>query len=317
MKTWKFWVRKKSTKRFVLCLDGGGMRGIIPVRVLMELEKCLKDLGSSKPLVSYFDLVAGTSTGGLIALALTCTDFGLEELYESYKSSGPAIFPQSERTISKVLRTLTAEKYPVSGLETLLKTWLGDTELSQAEVNTLIMTYDVAKGKELVLKSWEDTGFKAFEAARATSAAPTYFAPYRKNGMVLVDGGVIANNPSLFAYSEAKQLWNNCSDFTILSIGTAGRVHSMPDEETSGILNWADNILSLYATAQKRTADSILDTMPDVKYLRIEDQLKEKVSMDDTSDRALKITASHAEAICKKFRPQLEELAQALVENRK
>lgn len=317
MKTWKFWRRKGEPGRFVLCLDGGGMRGVIPVRVLMELEKCLRERGATQSLVSYFDLVAGTSTGGLIALALTCSGRSLEELDRDYRTYGPAIFPQSSSQIKKAIRVITTEKYPVTGLETLLKQWFGDVQLSDAAVKTLIMTYDVTNGKELELKSWEDSGFKAFEAGRATSAAPTYFAPFRKNGSVLLDGGVIANNPSLFAYTQAKQLWKDCADFTVLSVGTAGRVHRMPDGETSGILNWADNIVPLYSSAQKRTVDSVLEVMPGVNYLRIEDQLKEKISMDDTSARALKIMTAHAEDICIKFRPQLEQLADALLEKRK
>ena len=322
MKIWKFWFRKPQPepqpapapeKRFVLSLDGGGMRGVIPVRVLIELDKCLKEAGYNDGLVRCFDLVAGTSTGGLIALSLTCTDQSLEELLKTYRVAGSVVFPPS--ALGGAIRSLTAEKYPVSGLEKLLRMWYGNATLSQAKTKTMIMSYDISCGKEVELKSWVDGDFPAFDAARATSAAPTYFSPLKRGSKVLVDGGIIANNPSLFAYSEARKLWPDCRDLTIVSIGTAGHVHRMGRDSTSGILNWLDNIVPMYSTAQKRTVDSVLDMIPDVSYIRIEDQLSEKINMDDTSYRALKIMTDHAETLCTKFRPQLEELAKQLKEN--
>lgn len=325
MKIWKFWSRKTEPqpeavpapvpeKRFVLSLDGGGMRGVIPVRVLIELDKCLKEAGYEGGLIDCFDLVAGTSTGGLIALSLTCTDQSLDELLKTYRVAGPVVFPPS--ALGGAIRSIAAEKYPADGLEKLLRMWYGNTTLSEAKARTMIMSYDIACGREVELRSWVDTDFPAFDAARATSAAPTYFSPLKRGSKVLVDGGIIANNPSLFAYSEARKLWTDCRDLTIVSIGTAGHVHRMGHESTSGILNWLDNIVPMYSTAQKRAVDSVLDMIPDVSYIRIEDQLSEKINMDDTSYRALKIMTEHAEALCTRFRPQLEDLAKKLKENR-
>ena len=326
MRIWKFWSKKEESKelmqvapapekRFILSLDGGGMRGVIPVRVLIELDKCLKEVGYEGGLVECFDLVAGTSTGGLIALALACGDQSLEELLKTYRVAGSVVFPQTG-IVGGALRSIAAERYPVDGLEKLLKMWYGNALLSQAKTKTMIMTYDITCGKEVELRSWADPDITAFQAARATTAAPTYFSPLRLGSKVLVDGGVIANNPSLFAYSQARTLWPECTDFTIISIGTAGYVHSMRLESTSGILNWLDNIVPMYSTAQKRTVDCVLEKIPDVAYFRIEDQLSEKISMDDISYKALRLMTDHAEALCTKFRPDLEELAKALKENR-
>jgi len=319
MRIWKFWTKKPEIapapeRRFILSLDGGGMRGVIPVRVLIELDKCLKEAGCEDSLVQCFDLVAGTSTGGLIALALTCADQSLEDLLHTYKVAGSVVFPPS--ALGGAIRSITAEKYPADGLEKLLRMWYGKALLSQAKVKTMIMAYDIACGKEVSMKSWEEGDIPVFDAARATSAAPTYYSPFRRGSKVLVDGGVIANNPSLFAYSQARRLWPDCKDFTIVSIGTAGYVHKMESQSTSGILNWLDNIVPMYSTAQKRTVDSVLEMIPEVSYIRIEDQLREKISMDDTSYRALKLMTDHAETLCTKFRPKLEEIAKSLKENR-
>ena len=319
MKIWKWWTKKPQIapapeRRFILSLDGGGMRGVIPVRVLIELQKCLKEAGYEDPLVNCFDLVTGTSTGGLIALALTCADQSLEDLLHTYKVAGSVAFPPS--ALGGALRSITAEKYPVDGLEKLFRMWYGKALLSQAKVRTMIMAYDISCGKEVEMKSWEDGDIPVFDAARATSAAPTYYTPLRRGSKVLVDGGVIANNPSLFAYSQARKLFPDCKDFTIVSIGTAGYVHKMANQSTSGILNWLDNIVPMYSTAQKRTVDSVLELIPEVSYIRIEDQLREKISLDDTSPRALKLMSDHAETLCTRFRPELEELAKALKENR-
>jgi len=165
--------------------------------------------------------------------------------------------------------------------------------------------------------SWEDSGFCVFDAARATSAAPTYFSPLARNGKLLVDGGVIANNPSLFALSQAARLWPDCRDFTILSIGTAGNVHTMRQDAASGIFNWVDNIVPMYSTAQKRTVDRLLENLPGVHYLRIEDSLNRKISMDDISEQAMETMTNHAEKLAKKSSERLEQLAFDLTANRR
>ena len=307
----------KEPARWILSLDGGGMRGVIPVRILMELKSCLEQAGLNGRPETYFDLVAGTSTGGLIALALTCSDMSLEQLMDTYRTCGPVAFPRESLGISQALRTLAAEKYPARGIESLIRRWYGERRLGDADVRTLIMAYDVLTGQEAEICSWEDPDFRVFDAARATSAAPTYYSPHRVGDRLLVDGGVIANNPALFAVSKARLLWPDCREFMVISIGTAGLVHTMEAEGSSGILNWLDNIVPLYSNAQKRTVDRILETMPDVRYVRIESQMAENINMDDCSPRAIALMEKHGNWLAGQYRTRLEALAQRIAGERK
>lgn len=298
--------------RWILCLDGGGMRGVIPVRILMELKSCLEEAGLTERPEKYFDLVAGTSTGALIALALTCTDMSLEQLMDTYRTCGPIAFPRESRGLGQALRTLTSEKYPASGIESLIRKWYGDRKLGDADVRTMIMAYNVLSGEEAELCSWENPEFSVFDAARATSAAPTYYSPHQVGNMLLVDGGVIANNPSLFAVSRARQIWPDCREFVVVSIGTAGIVHTMAREGSSGILNWLDNIVPLYSNAQKRTVDRLLEATPDVRYVRIESQMAESINMDDCSPSAIAMMEKHGEWLAGQYRERLTSIARRL-----
>ncbi len=292
------------------------MRGVIPVRILMELKSCLEEAGLTDRPEKYFDLVAGTSTGGLIALALTCTDLSLEQLMDTYRTCGPIAFPRESLGLGQALRSLTSEKYPAGGIESLIRKWYGDRTLGDADVRTMIMAYNVLSGEEAELCSWEMPLFTVFDAARATSAAPTYFSPHQVGDMLLVDGGVIANNPSLFAVSKARHIWPECREFVVVSIGTAGLVHTMAKEGSSGILNWLDNIVPLYSHAQKRTVDRLLEASPDVRYIRIESQMAENINLDDISPSAIALMEKHGNWLAGQYRQRLSSIARRLAAQR-
>ncbi len=292
------------------------MRGVIPVRILMELKSCLEEAGLTDRPEKYFDLVAGTSTGGLIALALTCTDMSLEQLMDTYRTCGPIAFPRESLGLGQALRSLTSEKYPASGIEGLIRKWYGNRTLGDADVRTMIMAYNVLTGEEAEFCSWERPDFRVFDAARATSAAPTYYSPHQVGDMLLVDGGVIANNPSLFAVSRARHIWPECREFVVVSIGTAGLVHTMEKEGSSGILNWLDNIVPLYSNAQKRTVDRILEATSDVRYVRIESQMAENINMDDTSPSAIAIMEKHGNWLAGQYRERLSSIARSIAAER-
>ena len=312
---------KIKEERFILCIDGGGMRGVIPVIYLQKLEEELQKQGSKDSLDSYFDLIAGTSTGGLIALSLTCpSSFGyklcdnapqvkLEELLEQYETIGPTIFPASTFTY---LRKLASTKYPETGIENLLKDWFADSLMGQATVPTLIMSYDLFEGQPVEIKSYEERSFLVRDAARATSAAPTYFSPLIKDGRILVDGGVVANNPALYAYLEAKKLYPNCEKFHILSLSTGGKSHTMTEDETKGLLSWVEQVSPMYSTAQKCTADLVLRSMPDVNYLRIDNPLELAIKMDDTSPSAINSMEEFAKRVTESREEEFKEFAALL-----
>ena len=317
----------KPEQRFILCIDGGGMRGIVPVVMLQGLEKAIRDNGGTGDIATYFDLVSGTSTGGLISLALTCDSsirhekledgseqIDLNALLENYLTMGKAIFQTNSSLFG--LKQLVADKYNSSGIQNLSQKWFGMKQMGHAKVPTLIMAYDLSEGQPQMIRSYgEESGYPAWIAARATSAAPTYFSPCEYAGKLLVDGGVIANNPALFAYFEARKLYPECKSFHILSFSTGGVFHTMEKDSAKGLFSWADHIPSMFDTAQKRTTDYVLYNEPDLDYIRIDDPLPEAIKMDETDPQVLNHMKAIAEENAEKYKDTLDSFAKKLIQN--
>jgi patatin-like phospholipase/acyl hydrolase len=218
-------------KRFiVLSIDGGGIRGLIPAMVLAELEKRLAAAGKDGPLHTKFDLIAGTSTGGIIAAGLVAPKIGAPDqaamraadLVDLYSMQGKFIFTRSIR--KRILEALIdfssviQEKYDADSLEERLIRYLGAAKTKEALTDFLITAYDISRRKtfffdrRVSLSSRRVRNFKFADVARATSAAPTFFEPKlvtdieSRDVFPLIDGGVFANDPAMCAYVEAKKI---------------------------------------------------------------------------------------------------------------
>lgn len=315
----------RPEERYILCIDGGGMRGIVPVVILQKLESLIREKGGEDDIASYFDLIAGTSTGGLISLALTCDSsightekngsmqIDLESLLKNYMSLGKEIF--QARSLFGI-RQFVSDKYSSTNIQNMTRRWFGASLMDRAKVPTLIMSYDLSSGSPEMIRSYGDGEvYPVWVAARATSAAPTYFSPCEYGGKLLADGGVVANNPSLYAYAEARRLFPECQKFHILSISTGGEFHTMEKEDTRGLMNWADQVTPMFDTAQKRTTDYLLHVLPDVDYLRIDDALPEHVNMDETEPAVLRKMEAQARRSAENRSEVLEAFAASLVEN--
>ncbi|XP_056169998.1 patatin-like protein 2 [Syzygium oleosum] len=212
----------------VLSIDGGGVRGIIPGMVLAFLESELQELdGPASRIADYFDIIAGTSTGGLVTAMITAPDeknrpkFAACDIKEFYLENCPKIFPQKNRcgmmsSIVRLLRTSMGPKYDGKKLRSLVDGFLPDTTLKETLTNVVIPTFDI-KHLQPVIFSTKDAKANPLKNARladvciGTSAAPTFLPPYSfktrdKNGETrrfdLIDGGVAANNPTLVALSH-------------------------------------------------------------------------------------------------------------------
>jgi patatin-like phospholipase/acyl hydrolase len=251
-------------KRFILTIDGGGIRGIVPAMVLVALERTLKAIGKNDALHKYCDLSAGTSTGAIIAAGLTCPNphnakkpaASPETLAKLYLEDGPKIF---EETIIDKLRSgfgLGEERYSADFLETRLKDMLGTKyQISDALTKVLITAYDIKDRAAVFMTNTdkENANFLFWQAVRGSSAAPTYFEPALvedlsslKDGtttsLPLIDGGTFANDPTMAAYIEArKKSWPD-EDLTILSIGTGHQNREIPYQQAKkwGAWGWID-----------------------------------------------------------------------------
>ena len=190
--------------RKVLSIDGGGIRGIIPSLVLDYLER-----QSGKPICELFDLCVGTSSGGIIALGLAQADtagapkYSAHDLADFFENSGDKIF---ERTIWRNIRSaggVLDELYSAKPLEAALRKYFSNARLGETLGSTMVATYDIEERRTLFLKSWhpDHETVRCRDAARATSAAPTYFEPalidVQGNQRALIDGGVFLNSPVL------------------------------------------------------------------------------------------------------------------------
>lgn len=229
----------KETFR-ILSIDGGGIRGIIPLALLTEMETELRrSVGEQASIVDHFDLICGTSTGGIIALSLAL-GMSAEDILELYQENAEVIFPRKKRLLPRFFQP----EYDYSGLYSLLKekyeklTSDGDTRLGHARTRLCIPTYNTALGQIHIYKTSHHSGLTrdyaipAHDVAMSTAAAPTFFRPHtfayesladKEQNTVSnnVDGGVFANNPSLIAVTEALYgLQIPIENIKLLSLGT-------------------------------------------------------------------------------------------------
>lgn len=304
-----------STPIKVLSIDGGGIRGIIPAMVLAEIED-----RTAKPICELFDLIAGTSTGGILALGLTKPDSNgkpehtAANLARLYEKEGKKIFPQS---IFSSIRSLKDEKYPSEGIESVLEQYFGETRLREALTDVLISSYDIELRRPYFFKSKKAKlepkrrDFLMKKVARATSAAPTYFEPLKletndlSDYYPLIDGGVYANNPAMCAYVEARTTYPDATDFIVVSLGTGELTARLPYDKVKnwGLLEWAQPILNVtfdgvsdtvhYQLQQLLAADS-----DPQRYFRLQIRLPDRGDrMDDASPENIRLLKQQAQEI--------------------
>src|SRR5258708_7100296 len=205
--------------RRLLAIDGGGIKGVFPASFLATLERA-----TGKRVVDYFDLIAGTSTGGIIALGLGL-GFSAEEILSFYKSDGPKIFDTFGLFAS--LRQSRRSKYDPDALQQALSRIFQGKRLGESLTRLIIPAFDSNRGSVRVFKTAHQPRFEmdhaetAVDVAMATAAAPTYFPAHDMNrGATLVDGGVWANNPASLAAVESLAVLKWVPEDTrLLSIG--------------------------------------------------------------------------------------------------
>ncbi|MFG1635411.1 CBASS cGAMP-activated phospholipase [Pseudonocardia alni] len=234
----------------ILSLDGGGLRGIFGAAVLARLEEDL-DIR----VVDHFDLIAGTSTGGIIALGL---GLGLtpRQIVEFYTKHGPRIF--RDRARIRGARHFLRAKYSSEPLRDALVSVFGDRRFGESTKRLVIPSYNLGDDDvylfrtphlERLARDWREL---AVDVAMATTAAPTYLPALRLGGVRLVDGGIWASNPSLVAMVEAAgPLGVPHEAIHVLSLGTTTDVrHRPPRLDRGGLLPWATDAVEVLMRAQ-------------------------------------------------------------------
>jgi uncharacterized protein len=262
----------------VLSIDGGGIRGIVPAIILSALERRV-----GKELSQVFDLIAGTSTGGIIALGIGTTansgkPYSPDELLNMYVENGAAIFKKSWLTAE---RELIMPKYSPDALEATLERFFQKTMFSTALTPLLISSYDLQSEQPFFFKSHFITAQPNYDwdivsIARSTSAAPTYFPPFHltngKEDYALVDGGVFVNNPAMAAYAEARNLYPDADKFTVISVGTGDRQDSVSYAVAKewGLVGWAKQIVPVFMDSVAGAVDYELEAILGADYTRLQ-----------------------------------------------
>lgn len=165
--------------KYILSVDGGGIRGIIPAIILAEIESRTK-----KPISQIFDLMAGTSTGGIVVAGLCKSNsqkklqYSANDLVELYQEYGAYIF-QSSLWRRSIASWLSGSQYSYKNMEFILNKYFGESTMADVASNLLLTSYDIHNSCEFFFKSWKEENIELKDALRATTAATTYFTPKR------------------------------------------------------------------------------------------------------------------------------------------
>lgn len=332
----------------VLSIDGGGVRGLLAASVLHDLIRRVRFLTAKAGRPStrnrraaavepsaLFDLMAGTSTGALIVLGLTKPQpLDTRAMVEVYRTCAARIFPPGRFAALRQVRQAFAGKYDSEPYEAFLHELFGDVKLSDCNGNLLIAGYDIEGRKPFLFRKGPgvDESYPDFlvrDVARATTAAPTFFEPACIGDLdgtlhTVTDGGLVANNPALLAYVEARRIYPNARRFVIVSLGTGRSTQRFSYEAVRrwGYLDWVSPgrgvpLVAMMFDGQSRSVAEALTRLPQVEYHRINcdlDQVSEDI--DDASEANIDAIASLAKQLVHTYREQLHQVALTLYKQR-
>ena len=330
---------KRTPYKRILSIDGGGIRGLIPALILLEIEK-----RTDKPIHELFDLIVGTSTGGILAIGLTMSGGPLsaKQLVSLYRDKGRKIFDRSLWKFVSSFGGISEERYSEDPLEKILQKLMGNTELKDTLCDIIITSYDIERREPYLFKSSkaENAGRNHLlrDVARATSAAPTYFEPLllddkrwpqEKKRRVLIDGGVFANNPTMIALSEALASGAKREEILLCSLGTGRHNRPIPYEEAKdwGMMGWMRPVLSVMMDGMSDSAhyhaEQVLSGRQQVsgtaqqRYFRFDTPLTDALDdLDNTTRTNINGLERMANEIMQNKNAELASLIQQLRPNR-
>lgn len=328
----------------ILTIDGGGIKGLYSANVLKHLEERY----SGCHLADHFDLICGTSTGGLIALALSIRRKA-SEIADFYAKNGEKIFPyvsRFARTYGLFKQSLWFGKYSDKVLKRSLEEFLGaETRMRDAQTLLCIPSFNLTIGEPIVFKKphgnyFRDGNLKMIDVALATSAAPTYFPlseiNYPELKGIFIDGGVWANNPTLCGVHEALEHFvgegKEFSSYSILSIASISQSNGWKIKESrhKSFWGWKGKLFETPLDGQNFFADHFTKTVvnatnPPGKYFRIPSphQLSkehlEDIEMDKAGKNSIKLLESlgNKQGIDYTTKPEHKSLIDAFFKEKK
>jgi patatin-like phospholipase/acyl hydrolase len=273
----------------ILAISGGGYRGLYCADVLARIEGSVR-------MRDRFDLIAGTSIGGIIACALA-VGVRASDIRDAIAEHGESIFPR-QKNIQRYVRAPYSADAVAAAIEKAVGKLNVKTRLDQIQTPLLLPAVSETTAEPTLFRSQGLAGSQAssaslLDAALATAAAPTYFPSHKVGNETMLDGGLIANAPELIAMTEAMR-WRKVEfdNIHILSIGTAGKNLAGPPGEAKGggALKMGKRLFEITLTAQERLSVSQCSTLLGKRYLRLDAQpsakQQEVLALDNASDEA-------------------------------
>lgn len=301
---------KKNKKPFkILCIDGGGIKGLYSAQILAKFENIF-----NCKISDHFDLICGTSTGGIIALGISL-GIPMSDICNFYETHGPTIFRAKTQKYSLgkywhyFKQICYGGKYSNKYLERALISVFGSRTLQESQNLLCIPAYNITTARPRVFKKdynsyTEDDTKKYVDVALATAAAPTYFPVKEINNHQYIDGGVWANNPALIGLTEFIMNFANKPEYEgvdILSISSiikpGNELHKKTDRS---FFDWKDTLFDTFSTGQSCTTDLFIREIQKqklfkfpIRYTRIEhSSLSEAqlsaIDMDKADEKAIK-----------------------------
>lgn len=283
----------------ILAIDGGGIRGLLPAYILNHVAQALSQKTGSFHFAQHIDLMAGTSTGGIITYGLTMPGprarpkYTPQTLVDLYREKGHEIFPAPWNP----LKFMVEATYDATGIERYLGEFFGETMTSECCCPTLVTSFDLKHNQPYLfdsLRAKVDTSsnFRLRDAGRATSAAPTYFPSAKVTNQLdelfeFVDGGIYANNPTLFALQRAYKLYPTAKEYIVYSLGTGETAkQNLSHLGNAGLVKWGVNIANVLmdnaADYTEKLLNAEIQRDPRIKYVRIQPILQEsEAAMDN------------------------------------
>ncbi|WP_071459769.1 CBASS cGAMP-activated phospholipase [Bacillus massilinigeriensis] len=273
----------------ILCIDGGGIRGALPISFLAQLEEEKKE-----PASHYFDMIAGTSTGAIIAASIA-VGIPMKTLLENYIVFGKKIF--TAQAYWGIFRSVYNDRF----LRRLLKKSFGNMLLKDVQMPLLLPAVDLTHGNPIVIKSCKVDEIEQYhelelwDAVLSSCAAPLYFPPNHLEGKYMTaDGGLWANNPSLVGLTEAIHSFSEkVENINILSLGTGRQCIDFSNDKDGswGIRSWlpmplpvmkpVPKLLDLALDLSSEAVSHQCQLMLGERYLRINHDLGREVPFDE------------------------------------
>ena len=300
----------------ILCIDGGGIKGLFSAQVLAEFEEAYKTNTSD-----HFDLVCGTSTGGIIALGVAA-GIPMSQIVDFYKNKGPEIFCQKYKigSVGELLfslkQAIVKSKYSEKHLRKALEDVFKDRKIESSQNLLCVPAFNITTSTPRIFKKdyehLNQDGNKTFvEVALATAAAPTYFPVQEIDSVQYVDGGLFANNPIMVGLTEAvfKGYWikpkteRKDDDFDgveVLSISSCEIPSGdVAKRKSRSFMNWKSTLFDAYSVGQSKSNDIFIDQIKpyldfELYIKRVKNELisakqAEVVSLDKASKASLQL----------------------------